>query len=347
MSDEKKDAVKHDAEEKKEEKEEKKDTAKADAAATKADAEAGEKIDKILTCLDSFTSKLDALGSRMDAYESKKDGAEAAMMSDKKKKDAEKAEEEEGKSEKLPFTKDSKKKDAEEEVEEKGDPKELKADKKKDAEEKEEKEEKEKEKKDAARMDGELKYNELKKQLDAFEARSRQLSDDAVSDAQAKADTIFSAFGDSAPRPMQNELPIEYRRRVATKLRTHSPQFKDEDIKVLAMNPKVFQIAEDQIYKDAWAALADLCHPRPNPGQKKPHGRLRVRGYVRGRWRCPKHGSRLRILSGSKTATWISNYSDSFNRIAFVAKSVAGMALRVASSSRTPVMRGATMGASQ
>jgi len=222
------------------------DAAKADAQA-KADAEAGEKIDKILGCLD-------ALGKRMDAYDAKKD--------------AEKAEEEEGKAEKIPFTKDSKKKDGEEE-EEKGEPKDLKADKKKDgaeaammadkkkkdADEKEEKEEKE-EKKDAARMDSE--FADLKKQMAEFKALvPRQISDedrDAVSEAQSKAEPIFSAFGDSAPRPMQNELPIEYRRRVAGKLRVHSPEFKDADIKELAMSPKVFKIAEDQIYKDAWAA---------------------------------------------------------------------------------------------
>jgi len=253
------------AEEKKvdaEREEKKEDAAKADAAkadaakadAAKKDADAGQKIDKILECLDGMSSRFDALSSRMDAYESKKD--------------AEKSEEEKGKSEKLPFTKDSKEKDAEEEKEEKGEPKEMKADKKKDGSEaamvdkkaKDADEKEEEEKKDAARMDSANEHllKELQKQVNALNAnRPRELTDadrDAISAAQAKADGIYSAFGDSAPRPMQNELPLEYRRRVLMKLQTHSPTFKDEDIRAIAMVPKAFQIAEDQIFKDAWTA---------------------------------------------------------------------------------------------
>jgi len=249
----------------KEEKEMKKeDSAKADAAkadAAKTDADAGTKIDKILECLDGINSRFDSLSSRMDAYESKKDA----------KKDEE---EEKGESAKIPFS-EGKKKDAEEdekEEKEKGEPKKVAADKKKDGAEAasvmtdkkkkdaDEKEEKEEEKKDAARMDSanEHQLKELQKQIDALKASApRQFTDadrDEISAAQARADEVYSAFGDSAPRPMQNELPLEYRRRIAIKLSTHSPSFKDADVRAIAMVPEAFKIAEDQIYKDAWSA---------------------------------------------------------------------------------------------
>ena len=88
---------------------------------------------------------------------------------------------------------DKKKKDAEgKEMEEKGDPKELKADRK------------------------DSRYDAYVDAYDSDEVRN------AISDIQAKAETIFSAFGDSAPRPMMNETANQYLRRNAMKLRSHS-----------------------------------------------------------------------------------------------------------------------------
>jgi hypothetical protein len=71
------------------------DAAKADAA------DAGEKLDRLLSCMDSFTTGMDSLSKRMDAWE--------AGMADKAKKDSEG------------------------EIKEKGDPKELAADSRSDS----------------------------------------------------------------------------------------------------------------------------------------------------------------------------------------------------------------------
>jgi hypothetical protein len=73
-----------DAEESKKEEERKMDKAKADAEEkeekAKADADAGEKLDKILACLDSIGKRCDALEmSAMDAAKSKKDAEEERM----------------------------------------------------------------------------------------------------------------------------------------------------------------------------------------------------------------------------------------------------------------------------
>jgi len=246
--------------------------AKADAEKeekAKADADAGEKLDKVLAALDS-------LGKRMDSVE-----ASEKARADSAKKDADgdgaegtKGGEEdrrEGKAEKL--VADSKK-----------DGEECEADKKAkaDAEEKEK-----------ARMDA-----DIAKRIADVEARlPMQMSDAdfaALADAQAKADAVFSAFGDSAPRPLNGETLLAYRRRLATKLKGHSGAWKPVDLSTLNSSA-AFDVAEAQIYKDALDAAR-------NPADL-PHGELReIQKFDR------VTGRTMREFVGSPSS-WMSQFS--------------------------------------
>jgi ADP-ribose pyrophosphatase YjhB (NUDIX family) len=200
--------------------------AKADAEAQEnAAAEAKAKADSDAKAradadekLDKIMSMCDSLGKRMDAMESSKK-ADSMTAEEKAKADSEAKEKEEA---------------------------EAKA--KADAEEKEREEK--------ARADAE----ETRKKIADLESRlPKQLSDAdyaAMANAQSKADSVYSAFGDSAPRPLNGEDLLAYRKRLATKVKSHSAQWKDVDIS--ALPAEVFTIAEDKIYADAMDAA---IHP--------------------------------------------------------------------------------------
>ena len=195
------------------------DKVKADAdekeAREKADADAGQKLDKILECLDS-TNK------RMDSFEED-------IKKDKAKKDAESMTEAEK------VAADKAKKDADEE----------------------EKKEKEKEKADA---DAKVKADNdeaVRKAIADLQAKMPKAITDEdyhkMADAQGKADSVFNKFGARAPRPLEGEDLVGYRRRLSSTLKQHSPVWKDIDLTKIA-DDAAFAIAETQIYADADAA---------------------------------------------------------------------------------------------
>lgn len=198
-----------------------KDAEEKEAAKAKADAEAGEKLDKILSCVDS-------LSSRMDSFEAKE--KEKADAEAKEKADAEEAARKDGLPEQL-------KKDAEA----------AEAKEKADAEEKEKADAEEKEKLKADAVD-------LRAQLaDLASKMPKQLSDEdyaAMASAQAKADSIYAAHSSKSPRPLDGETLLGYRRRMASQLKEHSPTWKGVDLSAIA-DEAAFTIAESQIYADA------------------------------------------------------------------------------------------------
>lgn len=203
--------------------EEEKAAMKAKDDAAKADADAGEKLDKLLTGLDSMAKVCDAMNARMDAIEGKADAA---------------------------------RKDAEEAMK-KGEAKELVADKaKKDAEEAEMKEKMDKAKKDAEEEETKKAKadSDIAARIKAVEARlPLQMTDAdfrARADAQAEADHVFQAFGDSAPRPLDGETTPAYRRRLATKLKVHSTTWKDVPLEAFADDAS-FAPVQRQIYSEA------------------------------------------------------------------------------------------------
>lgn len=203
-----------------------------DAARKDADKETEieKKEDRKDADLDKFLSKMDAMCARMDAME--------ASMKDRKdsddkeaKCDADDKEDEDKKDRK------DAKKDGE------GDPMMTAADKK-DAED-----DKEEEKKDA-RKDAEI--SDLKSRLAALEHRTKPIAETdraLFAKAQARADGVMQAFGDSAPRQMQGETILDYRRRLLNPLLKHSVAWKGVDIS--ALPETALGVAEDQVYKDA------------------------------------------------------------------------------------------------
>lgn len=123
--------------------------------------------------------------------------------------------------------------------------KKAKADKAKaDAEEKEKEETEAKAKADA---------ESLKSRLDEMEGKiPRDLTDAEASemaDAQSKADSVFSAFGQSAPRPAHGETALAYRRRCLKAHQEHSADWKDVDLSRL--DSATLGIAEKAIRADA------------------------------------------------------------------------------------------------
>ena len=192
----------------------KKDAKRAAKAA--ADAAAGEQLDKTLACLDAITK-------RMDAFEEIEKKKEEERADKKAKKDAERADKQ--------ARKDAKKKakaDAE-------------AQKKADEEAK-------------AKADAEA---EVRQRIADVEKRlPKQMTDAdyaAMADAQVRADKIFLMHGNRAPRPLDGETLIAYRRRLAANLKEHSPTWKDVDLNVIA-DDVAFGNVEKTIYADATTA---------------------------------------------------------------------------------------------
>ena len=201
--------------------------AKADAEEEKAKADA-EKWDKLMSAVDS-------LQKRMDSYDGTPNDKKADAMptpelsaADKAKADAEAKEKEEA---------------------------EAKA--KADAEEKEKAEA-------AAKADSEKnalldRVAQLEKMLvQTAKLTPKPLNDAdyaAMADAQAKADSVYSAFGKSAHRPLNGEDLLSYRKRLAAPMKSHSAAWKDVDLSKL--EESVFAIAETAIYADAMGAAVN------------------------------------------------------------------------------------------
>jgi hypothetical protein len=94
--------------------------------------------------------------------------------------------------------------------------------------------------------------------LRRLEALLKPKSDDehaAFADAQARADAVFNGFGQRAPRPLEGETIIDYRKRLATKLKGYSSAWKG--VKFSQLPEEAFGIAETQVYADAIAAATN------------------------------------------------------------------------------------------
>src|SRR5262245_53194796 len=94
--------------------------------------------------------------------------------------------------------------------------------------------------------------------IERLQALVKPKSDDehaAFADAQARADSVFNGFGKRAPRPLEGESLIDYRKRMATSLKAHSAIWKG--VKLSVLPEEAFGIAETQIYADATAAAVN------------------------------------------------------------------------------------------
>jgi 8-oxo-dGTP pyrophosphatase MutT (NUDIX family) len=201
------------------------DAEKEEAEKAKADSE---KWDKLMSAVDSLKADMDEIkGKKADAAPSPE-----MIAADKAKADAEAKEKEEA---------------------------EAKA--KADAEEKE--------KEAAAKADSEKSALLARvSQLESLLVQTAQLTPKplndadyaAMADAQAKADSVYSALGKQAPRPLNGEDLLAYRKRLAAGVKTHSEQWKSIDI--AKADAAIFEIAESKIYADAMDAAT---HPTASP----------------------------------------------------------------------------------
>ena len=124
--------------------------------------------------------------------------------------------------------------------------------------------EEEKEKKeDAVKIDSvaDLRQRLLSQQaiIDRLQLQMKPRSDDehaAFAEAQAKADSVFNGFGKRAPRPLEGEGFLDYRKRLATDLKKYSDRWKS--IKLSKLDAETFTPIEEQVYADAITAAA---HP--------------------------------------------------------------------------------------
>ena len=91
--------------------------------------------------------------------------------------------------------------------------------------------------------------------LDRVERRTapRAPEDEAMyADAQARADGVYAAFGDTAPRAMDGETLTGYRLRLLNKMKGHSEVWKGVDLGAIARaDTAAFANAEKMIYADA------------------------------------------------------------------------------------------------
>jgi len=247
-----------------------------DKVEDRKDADAGSKLDDILKCVDAIadgmTSRLDEAFKRMDAMEERfKDARKDAEDKDKIEDRKDKVEDRKDRKDRKDKVED--RKDAEDKDDDKTKPEETAADRK-DAEDKDKVEDrKDAEDKDDDKMNDsafartQTELSRVRNQLRDVESRLPKVITDAeyhaMADTQSKYDSVFLALGDAqgAPRPLQQEDHMGYRRRLANRLKAHAPRFKDIDI--LSINDAAtFDYMEEQVFKDAQEAA---LHPADLP----------------------------------------------------------------------------------
>jgi len=210
-----------------------------------------DKLDKVLTHLDSIHSMCDSFKTRLDAMEEehKKDRADAAEWkaradaaekerADKARADAEEKERKEKEEKEKADAEAKARADAEEKE---------KADKaRKDAEEKEKADA-------AARASGNTdlarKLAELERRMPATLADADKA---AFADAQMRADSAYQAWNlGQAPYALNGETLSDYRVRLLSKLKQHSPIYKDSNLGLLVADSAAFSVIENAIVNDA------------------------------------------------------------------------------------------------
>ena len=102
---------------------------------------------------------------------------------------------------------------------------------------------------------GEMKFDddEEAKMDDEEEAKKCDEDEAAYADCQAKADSVYSAFGKSASRPLQGESLTAYRKRMLRGLQAHSDEMKNVNINSIK-DDAMLAVVEKRVYADALAA---------------------------------------------------------------------------------------------
>ena len=104
---------------------------------------------------------------------------------------------------------------------------------------------------------GEMKFDEeeeSKSKMDEDEEAKKCDDEEAVmADCQAKADSVYSAFGKSASRPLQGETLMSYRKRMVRGLQAHSDEMKNVNINAIK-DEAMLAVVEKRVFADALAA---------------------------------------------------------------------------------------------
>ncbi len=245
---------------------------KLDSAETPSADAHGEKLDKILEHIGTLHAKHDALmkghedlAHRMDALESRvgKEGPGAAEETRALETEGDRARRDSETGDDLPGTSEAA---LRQEREKNGL---AKNDASAEQEEEERKRQEEAVKADAARKDAEdarrsdsvlRQLADTKAQIDELRKDIANRGREAFVAAQVRADKVYAAFGDSAPRWMTGESEDGYRVRLLTPVKKHSKAWKDVNLSTLPAD--ALRIAEETIYHDATEAAA---HPATGP----------------------------------------------------------------------------------
>jgi 8-oxo-dGTP pyrophosphatase MutT (NUDIX family) len=250
--------------------------------------------------LDKLLSVADALCSRMDALEAKKADAEPPKP-EEKKADGEDVTEANKTNENGKAKEGEGKADAELTDEEKA------AKEKKDAEEKDAKMA-DKARKDAEDLAAREKSDgEVRSRIDALEKKVPdevpENEEAEMADAQAKADSVYMAFGKKAPPPLRGERSLGYRRRLIGSFKEHSPAWGKVNLNSLPA--EAFAIAEEQIRADAMTfALSPTNAPEDT---------------LRESVRMDSTGRRITTFHG-KPDVWLSDFKLVKQRVAKINK---------------------------
>jgi len=198
---------------------------------TKSDAALGEKIDNMLT-------KLDSVSKRLDALEKPPHRADADPERDQwMKEDAEGCARDDAAEEKERG-----------ELEAKGEPREAAADAARQA------------RRDRVKARKDMQARHDSAALTTAQAAALREQETANLDIQARADAVAAAWGERAAPPMQGEATLAYRVRLARHHQRHCGElsFRGLDLGALAAaQPSAFDGIEARIYADSLAASAN------------------------------------------------------------------------------------------
>lgn len=224
----------------------------ADAEEKEEGGEEAKRFSALMDMIADACSKMDEgskrMDARMDSFEEKLTKAEADRADSAKKDEDEEEKKEEAKAD------EDEKKEAEEKA--KADADEMADDKaRKDAEDKEKTEKEEKEKAEAdSVIISRAELDKIRADITAIHARAPQIISDSdrerFASIQEKAEPVFQTFGDRAPAPLEGETPTQYKRRLGTKMQSHSLRWKDARLSAIA-DDNILDVALDQIYADA------------------------------------------------------------------------------------------------
>jgi len=214
----------------------------------KADAQ-GEKLDAILAALGNLAARVDSMEKDLpaaplvtaaDKKKARKDDDEEAMCDDEEEEEAKMDDESDAKAKKFMMRKAKKDAEGSDPVEH-GKAGEIKPDDEGEVE------------MPAGEMNFKKDDDEEAMCDDEEEAAKKDEEEAKYADAQAKADSVYAAFGKSASRPLAGESLLSYRKRMARGLQAYSDAYKDVSLASIK-DAKLLAIAEKQIYADALMA---------------------------------------------------------------------------------------------